>query len=86
MSDNNDNERKLPNGMKLVFAPGCFDHFDGTQEELDELLKEIEEAFVSGKAFEQAVEIGTIEDLIDETDPDEIEEIRQQLFAPRTLQ
>lgn len=81
-----DNERKLPNGLKLVFAPGCFDQFDGTQEELDALIKEIEEAFESGEAFEQAVEIGTIEDLIDETDPDEIEEIRQQLFAPRNLQ
>ena len=85
MSDNS-NERKLPNGLKLIFAPGCFDQFDGTQEELDALIKEIEEAFESGEAFEQAVEIGTIEDLIDETDPDEIEEIRQQLFAPRNLQ
>lgn len=84
MSDNN--ERKLPNGLKLVFAPGCFDQFDGTQEELDALIKEIEDAFESGEAFEQAVEIGTIEDLIEDTDPDEIEEIRQQLFAPRTLQ
>jgi hypothetical protein len=85
MSDNN-NERKLPSGMKLVFAPGCFDQFDGTQEELDALIKEIEEAFESGEAFTNAIELGSIDDLIDETDPDEIEEIRQQLFAPRTLQ
>lgn len=27
--------------MKIEFAPGCFDHFDGTQEELDALQKEI---------------------------------------------
>lgn len=85
MSDNN-NERKLPNGLKLVFAPGCFDQFDGTQEELDALIKEIEEAFESGEAFASAIELGTVGDLIDETDPDEIEEIRQQLFAPRNLQ
>jgi hypothetical protein len=87
MSDN-DNERNLPNGLKLVFAPGCFDQFDGTQEELDALIKEIEEAFENGEAFVNALEVEatTIEDLIEETDPDEIEEIRQQLFAPRKLQ
>lgn len=27
---------------KVVFMPGCFDDFDGTQEELDELVKEIQ--------------------------------------------
>jgi len=85
MSDK-DNERKLPNGLKLIFAPGCFDNFDGTQEELDALIKEIEDAFESGEAFENGIELGSIGDLIDETDPDEIEEIRQQLFAPRNLQ
>ena len=87
MSEDN-NERNLPNGLKLVFAPGCFDQFDGTQEELDALIKEIEQAFESGEAFENmlTVEPTTIEDLIEETDPDEIEEIRQQLFAPRKLQ
>lgn len=47
-------EKKLPNGMKLVFAPGCFDSFEGTQEELDALMKEIEEGFVNGTFFEKA--------------------------------
>lgn len=27
--------------LKIEFAPGCFDSFDGTQEELDELINEI---------------------------------------------
>jgi len=27
--------------IKVEFAPGCFDQFDGTQEELDALQKEI---------------------------------------------
>jgi len=31
--------------MKIVFAPGCFDKFEGTQEELDELMVEIEKTF-----------------------------------------
>lgn len=47
-------EKKLPNGMKLVFAPGCFDSFEGTQEELDSLVKEIEEGFMNGTFFEKA--------------------------------
>ena len=27
--------------IEVVFAPGCFDDFEGTQEELDELVAEI---------------------------------------------
>lgn len=27
--------------LKVVFVPGCFDDFDGTQDELDELIKSI---------------------------------------------
>lgn len=33
------------NQRKVVFSPGCFDHFDGTQEELDELLSCIKDMF-----------------------------------------
>jgi len=31
--------------LKIEFAPGCFDHFDGTQEELDQMIKEIMDMF-----------------------------------------
>lgn len=31
--------------LKVVFAPGCFDSFEGTQEELDELMLEIQQTF-----------------------------------------
>jgi hypothetical protein len=27
--------------LKIQFAPGCFDNFDGTQEELDALMAEL---------------------------------------------
>lgn len=40
MTDNN-------KPLKIEFAPGCFDNFEGTQEELDELVKEIQEMFTS---------------------------------------
>jgi hypothetical protein len=55
------------NKMKVVFAPGCFDHFDGTQEELDELVAEINNMVDSGKLFEQSKAVD-----IDDLDDDEV--------------
>lgn len=40
--------------IKIVFEPGCFDSFDGTQEELDAMLAEIQQLVESGKIFEQS--------------------------------
>jgi len=36
--------------LKIEFAPGCFDNFEGTQEELDELMTSITEMFRTGEA------------------------------------
>jgi hypothetical protein len=36
--------------LKIEFAPGCFDNFEGTQEELDELMASITEMFRTGEA------------------------------------
>jgi len=33
---------------EVVFTPGCFDSFEGTQEELDGLIAEIKRAVKSG--------------------------------------
>lgn len=44
-------EKKKP---EIVFAPGCFDNFDGTQEELDELVAEINRLVDSGEIFEKS--------------------------------
>jgi len=38
--------------IKVEFAPGAFDQFEGTQEELDELLSEIQNMF-AGKTREE---------------------------------
>ena len=35
--------------LKVEFAPGCFDSFEGTQEELDELMTEIQRLVDSGE-------------------------------------
>jgi hypothetical protein len=43
--------------MELEFAPGCFDDFEGTQEELDLLIEHINEAFRSGKFAEESREL-----------------------------
>lgn len=43
--------------LELVFAPGCFDEFDGTQEELDQLVQEIVNTFKKGDWLEEATPI-----------------------------
>jgi hypothetical protein len=44
MTDTEKFEDLTPNDcktLKVEFAPGCFDDFEGSQEELDELIAEI---------------------------------------------
>ena len=69
---------KLPNGMELVFAPGCFDNFEGTQEELDELVKEITDKFASGEALEEARALSP-EELLESLTEEEIELLISEL-------
>ena len=60
--------------LKVIFDPGCFDKFDGTQEELDEFVAQIQAMAESGLLDENSVEL-TDED-IEELD----EETRQQII------
>ena len=39
---------------KIIFAPGCFDNFDGTQEELAELMAEINNMVENGTLMDNA--------------------------------
>lgn len=48
--------------LNLVFAPGCFDDFDGTQEELDALIQEIYDTFNKGDWLEEAETLDPEED------------------------
>lgn len=50
--DNNENK-----SMKIVFAEGCFDDFDGTQEELDELVTQLTEMAESGELLDNSTPI-----------------------------
>jgi len=57
--------------LKLEFAPGCFDHFDGTQEELDEMVAEIQRMF----------ENGDMEKLAKPVDLDDLSEEEAEILA-----
>ena len=54
--------------LKIEFAPGCFDSFEGTQEELDEMIAEIKRMFASGEAQALARPLD-----LDDLDEDDLE-------------
>lgn len=47
--------------LKITFAPGCFDDFDGTQEELDNMIATITKTFETGNFLENGISIREIE-------------------------
>ena len=55
--------------LKVIFDPGCFDNFEGTQAELDAFVVQIQEFAESGLLFENSVELtdDEIEDLDEDT-------------------
>jgi hypothetical protein len=65
--------------LKIEFAPGCFDQWDGTQEELDALMDELERQAETGEIFENSVPL--TDDVIDDLSDEEQEAILAQLEA-----
>lgn len=43
-----------PSELKLEFAPGCFDDWEGTEEELAEFIAEIRQMMADGSIFEKS--------------------------------
>ena len=43
--------------LEIVFAPGAFDNFEGTQEELDELVAGLKQMMEDGTLFENSTEV-----------------------------
>lgn len=43
--------------IELVFAEGCFDGFDGTQEELAEMIADIRNMVESGTLLENSIPV-----------------------------
>jgi len=64
MSEQDNNDENKP--MKVTFAEGCFDDFEGTQEELDELVATIQEMAASGELAERAIPVDEFEDIDEE--------------------
>jgi hypothetical protein len=60
------NDKKI----EVEFAPGCFDAFEGTQEELDALVQEIRRMAESGELQDnvQPLEIDELQEYLDEHD------------------
>jgi hypothetical protein len=63
MSEQDKDGEKKP--IKIVFAEGCFDDFEGTQEELDELVAQLTEMAKDGSLLEKSVAID-VEDIDEE--------------------
>lgn len=60
---------------KVIFAPGCFDGFDGTEEELAALLADIHQMAENGTLMQNATPV-------DESD-EEFVRFMQTKIAPR---
>lgn len=63
--------------LKVEFAPGAFDSFDGTQEELNELMAEIHRMVDTGEIFENSRKVD-FDELIEE-DPELAMKIAESL-------
>ena len=56
--------------MQIEFAPGAFDNFEGTQQELDEFITELKEMIQSGEFFDFGEEVD-IDELLNSDDPED---------------
>jgi len=63
--------------IKIVFQPGCFDDFEGSQEELDNLVKEIQNVVADGSLFENSIFL--TEDDLDDLPPEVLASIARDL-------
>lgn len=73
--------------LKISFAPGCFDDFDGTQEELDEMIAEITKIFTENTPEEvmaMSVPVDDFEELDEEYD-EIFSEIKSNITNERKL-
>ncbi len=52
--------------FKVVFEPGCFDNWEGSQQGLDELVEEIKQVFSDPDFLESLEDIVDVSDLTDD--------------------
>jgi hypothetical protein len=78
--------------IKVTFSPGCFDNFEGTQEELDELVKsitqQVTQSIHNGTIDLQSTDIDFSDDeFFDDhlTDEEILEFVQKQFNDPKKL-
>ena len=76
--------------IKIQFAPGAFDDFEGSQEELDGLMEQIQAMIRDGSLFDKSNSVD-IDDLLESDDPED-QRLAEKLIRsfndenPRNLQ
>ena len=66
--------------LKVQFAPGCFDEFEGTQEELDLLMAEIHSMFENMTAEDLAATSHAVDfEQLSESDPELAQRLAESL-------
>jgi hypothetical protein len=65
--------------MKIVFAPGCFDGFEGTQEELDQLMADITAKFSNMTPEEMQAESNPLD--LDDLSEEELAALSRALLT-----
>jgi len=66
--------------LKVQFAPGCFDDFEGTQEELDLLMAEIHSMFENMTAEDLAATSHAVDfEQLTESDPELAQRLAESL-------
>jgi len=64
-----------PKDLKIEFAPGCFDNFEGTQEELQEMIAMLHQMVADGTLDENSTPV--------DLDDEEFVKAMQNRMKPR---
>ena len=71
---------------KVEFAPGCFDQFEGTQEELDAMMAEIQEMFLNMTPEELEAQSRPVTDeMLEDMSQEEVDALIRQLEGEHGL-
>lgn len=68
--------------IEIEFMPGCFDNFEGTQEELDQMIAEIQRLADSGELFEKAEPID-VESMLEELKDEQLDFLSKEDYEPK---
>ena len=80
--EDNMTDKKEP--LKVVFEPGCFDSFEGTQEELESFMAEIQDMFANLTPEELKARSRAID--LDDLDEDELKMLAHVMFSEEELE